>query len=70
MHVIDQKGHYIFFLCLQNIYFFKINTAFELSIHQRILKKKVMVSTKTLSNSTVFNVDYNKKCFLSSKSAY
>ncbi len=36
---------------------------FELSIHQRILKN-------TFSGTTVFNIDNNQKCFLSSKSAY
>ncbi len=29
-----------------------------------------MVSTKILSSTTVFNIHYNKKCFLSSKLAY
>jgi len=40
---------------------------FDLFIHQRILDKCVMVSTKILG--TVFNIDHDK-CFLSSKSAY
>ncbi len=30
----------------------------------------IKVSTKILSTTTVFNIDNNKKCFLSSKSAY
>ncbi len=29
-----------------------------------------MVSTKILGGTTVFNIDNNQKCFLSSKSAY
>ncbi len=37
--------------------------SFELSL-QRILK------TITVSPTTVFNIDNNQKCFLSSKSAY
>jgi len=41
---------------------------FELSTNQR-MKKCIMVSTKILSSTTVFNIDNNKKCFLSSKSA-
>ncbi len=32
--------------------------------------KSSMVSTKTWSSRTVFNIDNNQKCFLSSKSAY
>jgi len=30
------------------------------------LKKSIMVSTKILSSTTVFNIDNNNKCFLSS----
>ncbi len=41
---------------------------FELSIHQKILKKCITVATKILSSAT-FNNDKNK-CFLSIKSAY
>ncbi len=42
--------------------------SFELSVHQRILKiKGITVFTKIW---TVFNIDNNQKCFLSSKSAY
>ncbi len=45
--------------------------SFELSIHQRILKNKMFtVSTQILCSTTVFNMDNNQKCFLSSKSAY
>ncbi len=33
-------------------------------------KSCITVSTKILSSTTVFNIDNNKKCFLSSKSAY
>ncbi len=33
-------------------------------------KKKCLVSKKYLSSITDFNVDNNKKCFLSIKSAY
>jgi len=32
--------------------------------------KCITVSTKILSSTTIFNIDNNKKCFLSSKSAY
>ncbi len=38
--------------------------SFEPSIHQRILKTKMLCST------TVFNIDNNQKWLLSSKSAY
>jgi len=31
---------------------------------------RLSVSTKILSSTTVFNIDNNKKCFLSSKSSY
>ncbi len=34
------------------------------------MNKCIMFFTKILSSTTVFNVDNNKKCFLSSKSAY
>jgi len=37
---------------------------------QKILKKSVMISTKTFSSTTVFNIDKNKERFLSTKSAY
>ncbi len=56
------------------VFFNKISSnkcsSFELSIHQIILEKStgIMVFTKILSCTTVFNID--KKCFLSSKSAY
>uniref|UniRef100_A0A671PJF0 UDP-glucose:glycoprotein glucosyltransferase 2-like n=1 Tax=Sinocyclocheilus anshuiensis TaxID=1608454 RepID=A0A671PJF0_9TELE len=33
-------------------------------------KKNVNVSTKILSSTTVFNIDNNRECFLSTKSAY
>ncbi len=38
--------------------------SFELSIHQRILKKCRTISANILSSTTVFNIDNNKKCFL------
>jgi len=42
--------------------------SFELSIHRRIIQKcRLSVSTKILSSITVFNIDNNKKFFLSSK---
>ncbi len=46
--------------------------SFELSIHLWILKKNqcITVSTKICISTTVFNIDNNQKCFLSSKSAY
>ncbi len=41
--------------------------SFELFVHQRILKNKcIMVSTNILSSTTVFDIDNNKKSFLSS----
>jgi len=43
--------------------------SFKCSIHQRILKKST-VSTKTCSSTTVFNIDNNQTCFLSSKSSH
>ncbi len=43
--------------------------SFELSIHYIILNN-ITVSMKILSSTTVFNIDKNKKCFLSTKSAY
>ncbi len=42
---------------------------FVRSIYQRILKKE-SVSTKLLSSTIVFNIDNNKKCFLSTKLKY
>jgi len=38
--------------------------AFELSIHQTTFLKQM------LSSTTFFNIDKNKKCFLSSESSY
>jgi len=33
-------------------------------------KPKISVTTKILSSTTVLNIDDNKKCYLSQKSAY
>ncbi len=45
--------------------------SFELSIHLWILKNKMSHGFhKILCSTTVFNIDNNQKCFLSSKSAY
>ncbi len=40
--------------------------SFKLSINQRFQKIKYHVSTKIASKTIVFNIDNNKKCFLSS----
>jgi len=45
-------------------------SSFELSFHQRILKKSVTISTILSSSTTVFNIDNNQNCVLSSKPAY
>jgi len=46
----------------------KLSYSFDLFVHQRILKNMyIIVSTKILSSTTVFNIDTNQKCFLSSK---
>jgi len=42
--------------------------SFEL--HQNILKENALRFPQTLSSTTLFNIDNNKKCFLSSKSSY
>ncbi len=42
---------------------------FELSIHQKILKKFITVSTKILFSTTVFNIK-NKNFFSSPKSEF
>ncbi len=47
---------------------FQINVFFEPYIHQR--KLNTNVSQTILSSTTVLNIDNNKKCFLSSRSAY
>ncbi len=52
----------------QNIYISNKCCSFELSIHLWILKNKIYHSFH--KNITVFNIDNNQKCFLSSKSAY
>ncbi len=49
--------------------YFKV-MPFELSVHQRILKKMYHVYTKILSVTTVFNIHNYRKCFLRSKSEY
>jgi len=46
------------------------SNAFELTILQKILKKSITVSTNTLSSTTVFKIDNNNKCFLSTKLAF
>ncbi len=45
-------------------------SSFDISIHQRILKNSVTVSTKLLSSTMVFNNDNNKKSFLNTKSVH
>ncbi len=42
--------------------------SFELSVHHIILKKWNMYFTNILNSATVFNIDNNKKCLLSTKS--
>jgi len=37
---------------------------------KKILKNVFTVTTKILRSTTVFNIDNNEKCFLSTKSAY
>ncbi len=48
------------FINLQKIFISHKCCSVELSVHQRILKKCIMVSTKILSGTTVFNMDDNK----------
>ncbi len=55
---------------LQKIYVSNKWFSFEVSINQRILKKVKTVFTKRISSSAGFILDKNKKCFLSSKTAY
>ncbi len=59
------------FIMLQKI-LFKINAVLLnfLFIKESWKIKCITVSTKTFSSTTVFNIDNNQKCFLSSKSAY
>ncbi|MDN8907574.1 hypothetical protein Q0O77_14770, partial [Staphylococcus aureus] len=57
------------FIMLQKISISNKCCSFELSIHQRILKKSTTVSTKILSSTTVFNIDNNMTFYLSTKSA-
>ncbi len=48
-----------------------LNFMHWLSIHLRILGGQcITISKKLLSSTAVFNIDNNKKCFLSTKSAY
>jgi len=42
--------------------------SFELSIHQRILKKSITVYKNITSRTTVFNIENTTKYFLSYKS--
>ncbi len=51
------------------IYISNKRCSFELSIHLWFLKNK-MYQFPQNSSTTVFNIDNNQKCFLSSKSAY
>ncbi len=63
-----QQG-YIPFIMLQKICISNECCSFELSIHPEKPEESVTVSTKTLNSTTALNFD-NKKCFLSSKSAF
>jgi len=51
-----------FFIVLQIVSISNKHFSIELSIHQRILKNKI-VSLKILSSTTVFSIDNNKKCY-------
>ncbi len=57
---------------LQIINLFQINAVLLnfLFCESSVKIKCIMVSTKILCSTTVFNIDNNYKCFLSSKSAY
>ncbi len=66
MHEIDQKNS-------KDIYdvtiLFKINAVLlNFLFIKNQLKKCITISTKIFSNITVYNIDNNKKCFLSDKS--
>ena len=56
----EQNLHH--YKCLDQFYAYLLNKSIN------FLKKKV--STKICSSITVFSIDNNQKCFLSSKSAY
>ncbi len=60
------------FIMLQKISISNKCCSFEHSIHENNPNhdKCITVSTKTWSSTTVFDIDNNQKCFLSSNSAY
>ncbi len=58
--IILTKSDWIYLCCCKSA----VN--FKWFIHQRILKKSIII----LNRTTVFNTDYNKKCVLSIKLAY
>ncbi len=64
MHYIDQKKTVKSFIMLQKIYVSDKFCSFKCSIHQRIVKKCIMVFTKILSSTTVLHIDNNEKCSL------
>ncbi len=55
------------FIMLQKISISNRCHSSELSIHLKMLNPKIL---KILCSTTVFNIDNNQKCFLSSKSVY
>ncbi len=61
MHSIDQNSQLI---SVSNKW-----CNFLLFINQ-IIKNSIMAFTKILSSTIVFNIDNNRKCLLSTKSAY
>ncbi len=50
--------------------FIKKKKNFKPSIYKILKNKCITVSTKIFSSTTVFNIDNNNKCFLSTKSAH
>ncbi len=66
-----QKWQYRHLWCYER-FLFQINAVFFyfVFIKDSWKIKCITVSTKILCGTTVFNIDNNQKCFLSSKSAY
>ncbi len=71
LNVLSLSQIYGQFVCLLSLSFiYKKKKNFKPSIYKILKNKCITVSTKIFSSTTVFNIDNNNKCFLSTKSAH
>jgi len=71
---VNNNNNYYYFIQQGCIKWIKSKDIYNVSVDlyssKNPEKKKITVSTKILTSTAVFNIDNNKKCVLSTKSAY